>query len=92
MARSILTDDLTHCFICGHDNAHVHHVFYGRNRRNADEDGLTIGLCYRHHNGSDEGIHFCHQLDTQIKMMAQKKYEESHTRDEFIRRYGKSYI
>lgn len=90
--NSIITNDLEHCFICGHSHAHIHHIFYGKNRRNADEDGLIIGLCYYHHNGSDEGVHFNKPLDRALKELGQAEYEKTHTRQQFITRYNKSYL
>ena len=37
--KSILTNDLKHCYVCGTTrNIHIHHVLYGRNRENADNN------------------------------------------------------
>ena len=41
--------------------------FFGRNRRNSIKDGCCIFLCGRHHNMSNEGVHFNHDLDLKIK-------------------------
>ena len=41
---------------------------------------------------SDNGIHFNKELDLKIKKLCQKKYEETHSREEFIKLIGKNYI
>lgn len=90
--RSALIKDLYHCAECGRGDTAVHHVFYGTaNRRLAQEDGYIIGLCPEHHTG-DDGIHFNKQMDLRWKRYAQAHYERTHSRDEFIARYGKSYL
>lgn len=91
--RSALVENLYFCAECGSNNTAVHHVFYGTaNRRLAQEDGYIIGLCPRHHNMSDEGIHFNPQLDIKWKRYAQHHFERTHSREEFIARYGKSWL
>ena len=95
MPKSIITDDMEHCFICGASGPmHIHHVFYGTaNRRNSDELGLVIPLCPRHHNMSNEGIHFDKELDDKVKRLAQTVYEETTgTREDFMRIFGRNYL
>lgn len=85
------------CYVCGNKlYPHLHHIFYGvRNRKKADEDGLTVYLCYKHHEGTD-GVHGKngHKLDMRLKQIAQKKWMEYYnkTTDDFIKRYGKNYL
>ena len=45
-----ITEDMTHCIICGNPAVEVHHIFGGPNRRNAGEDELVVPLCREHHN------------------------------------------
>lgn len=82
------------CFRCGNTlDLHKHHVFEGvANRKKSESDGLTIYLCGKHHNLSNDGIHFDKTFDLVVKKFAQKKYEESSTREDFIKRYGRSYL
>lgn len=93
--RSILQSKKI-CYVCGTtEGLHVHHVFYGTaNRRLSDEDGLTVYLCYKHHNGSDYGVHFDKMLDLALKQEAETKWLEYYgkTKQDFIDRYGKNYI
>lgn len=82
------------CFFCKSPYVHKHHVFYGTaNRKLSDKDGMVIWLCPMHHNMSNLGIHFDHDLDLEVKQIAQKRWEEIYgERKDFIRRYGKSYL
>ena len=80
------------CFICGAmRELERHHCFPGvPNRKHSEEDGLWVWLCADHHRG-DISVHFNRNMDLKLKRYAQAKYEESHTREEFVGRYGKSY-
>lgn len=68
-----------------------HHCIHGcANRRLADEDGLTVMLCNTCHRLlHDKGCH-----DKDLEQIAQtnwmKYYNKS--KEDFIKRYGKSYI
>lgn len=84
------------CYRCGtKSNLHLHHILFGRNRKKADEDGLTIYLCYYCHEGTN-GVHGLngHKLDMELKQMAQKRWMDFYNRDseDFIKRYGKNYL
>lgn len=93
MKDSVLVEDQERCVICGKPAVQRHHVFFGSNRKNAHEDGYWIPLCLKHHIGeSKEAIHFNHDLDLYWKQQAQKHFEKTHTREQFRRRYGKSYL
>lgn len=89
------------CFICRKNydiettrGLHEHHIFEGTSRKKQSEKyGLKVYLCYRHHNmDSDFGIHYQKALDLELKQLAQRKFEETHTREEFIQHFIKSYL
>ena len=71
---------------------HEHHIFGAANRKLSEKYGLKIWLCPEHHNMSDAGIHFNKALDLQIKQIAQREFEDSHTRDDFMRIFGRNYL
>ena len=84
------------CFVCHtKDNLHLHHILYGHKRKKADEDGLTVYLCYWHHEGAD-GVHGRDgkELSESLKRIAEEKWLEFYdkTIDDFIARYGKNYL
>lgn len=82
------------CFVCGTEyNLHEHHIFEGTGRRKQSEKyGMKVWLCGRHHNLSNEGVHFNKELDLQIKRIAQRKFEETHSREDFIKCFGRNFI
>ena len=81
------------CFVCGTtQNLHSHHVFGGPNRRWSEAYGLKVWLCARDHNMSDAGVHFNKELDTQLKQIGQSTFEETHSRDEFMKIFGRNYL
>lgn len=81
------------CFMCHRTgDLHSHHIFGGPNRKWSEKYGLKIWLCPEHHNMSDNGIHFNKALDLQIKQIAQREFEDTYTREEFMRIFGKNYL
>lgn len=81
------------CFVCGTTyDLHDHHVFGASNRKHSEKWGLKIWLCARHHNMSDEGIHFNKDLNLAVKQIAQRKFEEEHTHEEFMSIFGRNYL
>ena len=101
MSKSILCDEEDQkCFICGKRGVvNIHHIMSGvSNRKNSEEDGLKIYLCPNcHADIHDRGKVFISKwqyiTESDIKAFGQRKWEETYgTREEFIKRYGKSWI
>jgi len=92
--KSILQSEKK-CFVCHTTlGLHDHHIYFGTARRKISEkNGFKVWLCYNHHEGT-YGVHGSqgHPLDLELKQTCQKKYEETHSRSEFIRLIGRSYI
>lgn len=88
------------CAVCKATNKTArlekHHIFYGTaNRKLSDQDGLTVYLCPKHHRWIPDGVHGGNtKLDNELKITAQMVWmKENHkTIEDFIKRYGKSYI
>lgn len=82
------------CWVCKTTNdLHSHHILYGiANRKYSEKYGLKVWLCAKHHNMSNVGVHFNKLLDNKLKQLAQKKFEETHTREEFIKIFGRNYL
>lgn len=82
------------CYICGNTiDLHSHHIFYGqKNHKWSEKYGLKVWLCPPHHNMSNAGVHLNKALDTEIKQIAQRKFEETHTREEFMKIFGRNYL
>ena len=86
--------DMSSCYVCGTTtNLHTHEVFYGTaNRKKSIEWGCYVKLCGKHHNQSNEGVHFNKALDTRLKKEAQKKFEELHGHEKFMEIFRKNYL
>lgn len=94
MARSIIQSEKV-CWVCQTPyDLHDHHVFYGTaNRKHSEKYGLKVWLCSRHHNMSNEGVHFNKALDLKLKQTAQKHYEQNiGTREQFRIKFGRSWL
>lgn len=93
-AESILQGERQRCYLCQRNGdvwtrqLERHHVIFGRGRRTkAEEDGLTLYLCPEHH----RRVHRDAELRNMLCAEAQEVYEMTHTREEWMRRYGKCY-
>lgn len=88
---SVFTEDLDHCFVCGRPYPQIHHIMNGSNKAKSEEYGLILPLCLNHHTGA-EGVHTKPEKMLACKQMAQKKFEETHSREEWREIFGKSYL
>ena len=71
-----------------------HHIYFGTGKRKISEkNGFKVWLTYSEHRGT-YGVHgkYGHDLDLKLKQECQKEYEKNHTREEFIKLIGKSYL
>ena len=81
------------CLITGTNyNLHKHHIFGAFNRNKSGEYGFVVYLSAYFHDMSDEAVHFDKEFDLVLKRWAQGRFEQSHTREEFIKEFGRSYI
>lgn len=93
-APSIMQADKT-CFLTGADDEILcrHEIFFGTaHRRVSKANGFWIYVLPRLHNVDDGCIHRNQKLDLELKQLCQKKYEETHSRAEFIELIGKNYL
>ena len=89
--ESKFTSDLNHCYVCGRPYPNLHHMMNGANKKKAEQYGLILPLCINHHTGA-EGVHTKPEKMLACRQMAQRKFEEEHTRKEWIEQFGKSYL
>lgn len=89
--KSIITNDLEYCFVCGRPYPQIHHMMNKWDKAKAEKYGLIIPLCMNHHTGA-EGVHTKPEKMLACRQMAQRKFEEIHSRDEWIEEFGKSYL
>lgn len=94
MMDSILQTE-KECYITGaKHNLHRHHIYAGANRKISEKHGFVVYLVARLHNQSADGVHGMngHALDLKLKQDCQRKFEETHSREEFMRLIGRNYL
>ena len=72
-----------------------HHVYFGRGQREISEaEGFKVYLCLEHHGytGGPEAVHRNHEICLMLQRDMQRKYEEKHSRAQFMRLIGKNYV
>ena len=86
MAKSIMQTE-KRCYVCGTTyNLHDHHIFYGTaNRKQSEKHGFKVFLCGRHHNLSNEGVHFNPDLD-----LGDGGIQSEKDKNRLVRLHGKS--
>lgn len=74
------------CALCGSPYPQLHHIFEGRNRKNSTKYGMIVPLCREHH----QWVHKTNYKG--FKEKAQKEFEKTHSREEFIKIFGRNYL
>lgn len=70
-----------------------HHVMHGTaNRTKAEEWGLWVWLCHKHHTGSNEAVHMNREADMELIKMGQKAFESRYNHDLWMREFSKNYL
>lgn len=70
---------------------HKHHIFGGANRKNSEKYGLWVWLRPDKHVGSG-GVHENRSMDLELKQTAQAAFEQAHSREEFMRIFGRNWL
>ncbi len=86
---SIFTSNLKICFMCDLDGkqvkkADLHEVYGGSNRLRSMQNGLVLPLCRKCHDDEDTIL--------KLRKICQEIYELDHTREDFIKLIGISYL
>lgn len=91
--KSILQPDAKECFLCHKQwGLEEHHIYAGTaNRKISERNGFKCYLCKNCHTGNN-GAQYDKELNLYLKQVCQAKYEETHSRDEFRKLIGKSYL
>lgn len=81
------------CYITSRtDRLDVHHIYPGPNREISDEMGFWVYLNHDVHMALHDGRRPFESLKRELQKMCQEKYEETHTRREFMDLIGRSYL
>lgn len=101
---SILQEKDGTCYLCAklkgeygwQATLHEHHIFDGAaNRRISEEEGLKVYLCVNHHMIGPEAVHGSQANMKNVRLLqkdAQRAYEQTHSRAEFMALFGRNYL
>jgi len=81
------------CYLCDRKTyLERHHIFGGTaNRKLSEKYGLWVWLCHDCHTGQD-GAQYDKDKNRLLKMDAQMAFEQTHSREEWMRIIRKNYI
>lgn len=85
--KSLFTEDLEHCIICGERKNNLHEVFFGRNRLLSIEYDLVIPLCKACH----EKMHSSKELQRIWHKKGQVMFEKTYPELSFIDIFRRNY-
>lgn len=72
---------------------HKHHIIFGNpGRKLSEKYGLWCWLCYIHHTGSAEAVHYNRKNDLYLKRLAQEAFESNHSHDEWMQIFKRNYL
>ena len=92
MGKSILQDE-KRCYFCGNTaNLEKHHIYFAALRNTSERNGFVVWLCCKCHRDNKYGVHGNREMDLQLKRECQAKYEESHSRTEWLDLIGRNYL
>ena len=87
--KSVFTNDLEHCYLCGKKKEELHEIFAGRNRLNSMKYDLVLPLCHECHSLNQNNPFFNDYWHKQ----GQEYFEcNIGTREEFIKIFKRNYL
>lgn len=89
--KSIITKDLTKCYLCGsYQRIEIHHIYSGCYRKKSTQYGLVVPLCYNCHQGTN-GVHFNRLKMDKLRAIGQKAFEREYPDLDFVKIFGRNY-
>lgn len=92
--KSIIQSDYDRCYEPGCECTWLeeHHIFGGSNRKWSEKYGLKVRLCHWHHNEPPDGVHHNKEMADKYHSLGQEAFERTHTRQEFMKIFGRNYL
>ena len=99
--KSIMQDvEDKRCYLCmllnddfSYKVTECHHCIHGTGLKPVGERlGLKVNLCNIHHRNHKEAVHENETNDLILKRAAQRKYEETHSRKEWMEEVGRNWL
>ena len=89
--KSIITQDMEHCYLCGAPAMNTpHHIFFFFFKKKSEKYGLMMPLCFNHHTGP-EGVHTVPGKMQVTKEFGQTMFELYYPELDFLKIFGKNY-
>ncbi len=85
---SIITDDLTKCYLCNGKKKDIHETIGGCNRQKSIEWGLTIPICRKCHSELENN----QELKSNIQQLGQKVFENKYNHKLFMSEFKRNYL
>jgi hypothetical protein len=94
--HSLLQGKAKRCYLTDAEGVPLekHHIYFGSGMRSiSDKHGLWVWLVPEMHRGT-YGVHGKegHKIDLLLKRDCQRKYEEKHSREDWMKLIGRSYL
>lgn len=92
--KSIMQDE-KRCYLTGSTTGlQKHHIFGAFNRDNSERYGLWVWLRWDRHLADSPHAtpHNSKDVDLMLKKTAQRKFEETHSREEFMQIFGRNWL
>lgn len=91
---SLLTDDMTRCYLTGTQPVEIHEVFFGTaDRKKSIKWGCCVPLAVHLHNTNySTSVHRNKEMNLMLKQKMQKAFEEKHSHELFMEVFHKNYI
>jgi hypothetical protein len=82
------------CHICHLvTECNSHHVYFGTaNRKMSERYGMKVWLCPYCHTIGKNSVHHNRDVDLKLKQEYQTLFEKTHSREEFMRTFGRNYL
>jgi len=85
--------DPEECYICKTNHClETHHIMNGANKKASEKYGLLMKVCPNCHTLAPTAIHRDSSLKMRLKQIGQEHFEQTYTREMFIKVFGKSYL
>ena len=85
---SIITNNLTKCYLCNEKKKDIHEAIGGCNRQKSIEWGLTIPLCRKHHSELENN----QKLKRKIQQLGQRTFENKYNHELFMSEFKRNYL
>ena len=93
MAKTRMATEKGICYLCGHIGyTEEHHIFGKSNRKRSEHYGLKVYLCPQCHRAGKNAVHKDPNTARKLHQDGQAAFERTHSRQQFIREFGKNYL